>query len=90
MLDQGEIERLKHRFAREAHAAFARPEAPKYNFTVDDAIGSLFDLLRHGFGFDALQAVGESILAGFVAFEQTDDLTALLVKIEPFCRCCSG
>lgn len=67
---------------REVHCAFAKPEAPRYQFPLSDAIKCLFDLLHCRLGDPDLDGVGAQVLQAFASYRSSNDFLNLPDRVE--------
>lgn len=83
-----DTEEIKHKIATKVvKNAFAQGTAPKYDFSVEDAIDTLFKILHHKTGDLSIDSVGDDIISGLSDyFERGVNITNLACSCEPFAR----
>ena len=90
MASREEIEKIKLRIKNEVEDIFLHVQEPRYNFSVEDSINTLFDLMNYRIDDKTIDAVGKVLINAFIYFEKehkTEDLVkALAGQCEQFAK----
>ncbi len=84
MPDESENNLLREKVENWARQAFQDSAAPKYPFSLHETVETLFRLLHAGFEASRYRSLGRDVLAGIGFFLNSEDLTKLCVRAEPF------
>jgi hypothetical protein len=79
-------ETIKHKISIEVREAFDQADVPKYDFTAEDAIATLFKVLHHKTGDSDLDLVGDNIISGLKKYLLENDIGNLPDRCEPFAK----